>query len=135
LLGFLDIHGKAAVDGKMRNTGMFADDVKLVHILQGQLPGGDQDEGLDAGDLGINHFGKRDAAGAGLAGACFGYGHEIPSLADQGIGLLLDGCQVGIAHPGHGLHYFGTEPEFVKFHLCNYILILFIERQNFHHHK
>ena len=104
----------------------FADEAEFIYILQGQFSGGHQDEGLDAGNFGVNHLGKRDAAGTGLARARFGQGNEIPPLADQVKGLLLDGR---IPHLGYGLHDFGTQSKFVKFHgkvaVCRPVLIYY----------
>jgi hypothetical protein len=114
--GLLDVHREAAVDGKRRNFEIPGNAIDLIHILQRQLPGGYQDQGLGDATGGINILHQRDAAGAGLAGTGFRHGQQVAAFEDGGKSLFLHRGEFDKPHPVEGLQDFRLQRQFGKFH-------------------
>ena len=87
---FLDIHWKAAIDGKGLNGGELGNLADLFDVLNGQLAGGDEDEGLNLFGGGVDFFEDGDGTGGRFAGTCLGFGDEVSACEDGFECLLLN---------------------------------------------
>ena len=104
-LGLLDPHVEPAVHGERHDVDVLGDASDLVHVLEGELPGGDDDQGLDGCEGGIDPLDQGNGAGAGLARARFGRGPEVTPLEDRLYRLFLYRCELGVAHLAQGVEY------------------------------
>ena len=94
--GNLLVDGLAAVEAGHPDAGKEgAQLAQLVLNLQGQLPGGCQNEAGDVGALGVGVLHHGDAEGEGFAGAGGGLGDDVLPIFKTGDGPGLDRC-------GHG---------------------------------
>lgn len=59
--------------------------------LHGQFSGGDEDEALNLGDLGVDLFEGGDYESGCLSGAVLGSSKDISSSESDGDGFFLDG--------------------------------------------
>ena len=79
---------------------------KALLDLEGQLPGGGQDEGADGprffGRAGAQQIQHGQGEGRRLAGAGLGTAQQVLPFQHRGNGPRLDGRRLFIARPGHG---------------------------------
>ena len=88
--------------------------------LEGQLPGGGEDEGADIPGphhhVGVEPLEDRGGEGAGLARAGLGAAQHVPALEGGGDGLALDGGGLGVALGRQCLEDRGDQPQLIEFH-------------------
>ena len=91
--------------------------------LQGQLPGGGQDQGTDGPDAevglrlpAVELLEDGGGEGTGLARACLGAAQHVPALEGGGDGLLLDGGGLFVVQGPQGGEDGGTESQVLKGH-------------------
>ncbi len=100
--------GLAAVEHGDADLGDIVGELsQLVADLHGQLPGGGQDQLLNAGVVWVHVFQHGDPEGAGLARAGRGDADDVLPLHHQRDGLLLDGGGFVEAHAGQGAQDLG----------------------------
>ncbi len=117
-LGQLDGVADAAVEAADREADRPVQEQGFAFDLDGQLAGGDDDEGLAAGAFRmLEQMGEeRDQEGRGLACPGLGLDGHVLALERRGQGPLLDGGQLGVSPVRDGLLEPGVEREFGKEH-------------------
>ena len=85
--------------------------------LEGQLPGGGEDEGPDTlGPAGGQPLEDGGGKGAGLAGTGLGAAQHVPARQSGGDGLFLDGRGAFIPLFGQGLQNRRFQAQFLECH-------------------
>jgi len=90
-LRHLDLDGKAAIDGRGCNVGSPGNVGDFSDVLQCQLAGRNEDQGLDGFNRRIDHLDERNGTGGGFSRPGFSSGDDIPIGQDVGEGFFLDG--------------------------------------------
>ena len=113
-LGDLLVDGLAAVEHHGAHPLLeFTQIPQLGHDLDGQLPGGGQDQTLYRVLPGVDVLYHRDAEGKGLAGAGGGLGDHVPPFHKIGDGPALNGGGLDIALFLQGPHDLGGQLQLV----------------------
>ena len=115
----LGVLAHAAEDDGVAQLQVFAIGFKALADLDGQLPGGSENQSPDGpleARFGLQALQNGGRKGTGLAGARLGAAQHIPPGQGGGNGLLLNGRGPLVALLLQGLQYGGAQPQVFKLH-------------------